>query len=214
MEVTDIHRSSCLLHAPTSAPLMEPSCSQPPMASSQRVPALHLPVLRPAHALKGHATNSAGRAIHRTGSIDPSGPHCALCTTSLMLSSCIRPSTTPGRRLPAAQPPLLRPTRAGQRDLVGTPRRHDCRRVESDEVVSAAAFLRPRGRAEASLIARAAGCLEQPRPDHLGGVEHRLSCESAPTRRRAKTRDVRRARRGRPRPEDVEGGPPCEGPAG
>ena len=33
--------------------------------------------------------------------------------------------------------------------------------AEGDEVEGAAVVLRPRGRAEASLIARAAGCLEQ-----------------------------------------------------
>ena len=169
---------------------MEPSCTQPPMAPEQRVPALQLPVLRLAHALKGHATNSAGRAIHSTGSIGPLRPHRAPSTTLLMLASCMRPHTTPGRRLPAAEPPLLLPTRAGRRDLDGTPRRHDRRRVESDEVVGPAALLRPRARAEAALAARAASCLEQRRPDHLGGVERRLSCKSPPTRRRARLGDV------------------------
>ena len=118
MEVTDIHRSSCLLHAPATAPPMEPSCIRPPMAPEQRVPALKLPVLRPAHALKGHATNSAGRAIRSTGSIGPLRPHRAPSTTPLMLASCMRPHTTPERRLPAAERPLLLPTRAGRRDLV------------------------------------------------------------------------------------------------
>jgi hypothetical protein len=131
-----------------------------------------------------------GPCFHRTGSIGPLRPHRAPSTTSLMLSSYIRPPTTPGRRLPAAQPPLLRLTRAGRRDLVGTPRRHDRRRVESDEVVGPVAVLRPRVRAEAALIARAASCLEERRPDHLGGAKRRLSCKSAPARRRAKRRDV------------------------
>ena len=118
MEVTDIHRSSCLLHAPTTAPPMELSRIRLPMAPDQRVPALQLPLLRLAHALKGHATNSAGRAIHSTGSIGPLRPHRAPSTTPLMLASCMRPHITPERRLPAAERPLLRPTRAGRRDLV------------------------------------------------------------------------------------------------
>ena len=170
-EGTDIHRSSCLLHAPTTAPPMDPSCILPHMAPDQRVPAVQLPLLRLAHALKGHATNSAGRAIHSTGSIGPLRPHRAPSTTPLMLASCMRPHATPERRLPAAERPLLRPTRAGRRDLVCTPRRHDRRRVESDELVGPAALLRPRARAEAALAARAAGCLEKQRADHLGGVE-------------------------------------------
>ena len=115
-------------------------------------------------------------------------------------------------------PSFSRPARV-EETLSRAPRRHDRRRVESDEVVGPAALLRPRARGEAALTARAAGCLEQRRPDHLGGAERRVSCKSAPTRRRAKTVDVgeqgaayrgqrtsRAARRAKDRPAEALSG--------
>ena len=97
-------------------------------------------------------------------------------------------STRPTIASGSAAPPSPNPR--GRRDLVGTPRRHDRRTAESDKVVGPVAVLQPRGRSEAAQTARAAGCLDKRRPDHLGGVERRLSCKSAPARRRARLGDV------------------------
>ena len=159
--------------------------------------------------------------------IGPLRTHRAPFTTLLMLASCMRSSIPPDRRLPPAQPPVLHPFRAGERHLVG--RRDACPRsaAEGDEDEGAAAVLGPRRRTTADVTARAAGCLEQRRPDHLGGVERRLSCKVLPTRRRAKTRDVgvqdaaargqrtsRAARRAKDRPAEAlsgRDGPPRPG---
>ena len=101
---------------------------------------------------------------------------------------------------------------------------------DSDDVLAAAAILPHLERGETAQIARAAGCLDDRRPDHLGGVERRLSCQSAPTRRRAKSRDIgvqgatyrgqrtsRAARRAKDRPAGALSGlagPPRQRPAG
>ena len=75
--------------------------------------------------------------------------HCAYDLQFYQIGGCQRLSRQSFTRLRVSK----RPCRHA--------RRHDRHMVESDEVVGAAAFLRPRGRAEDALIARPAGWFEE-----------------------------------------------------
>ena len=173
MEVTATHRSSCLPLAPSSAPPMAPPSVPPPGASGQRRTGTSVsspssspytccsraelpPRLLPRHEVQlGRCSRSFSRAILGSSYGDTELPAVLYSRTT-----GANVSTTSSLLSPRARRSLA--TRLDRR------RRH---MPDSHDVLAAAAILPHLERTETALIARAAGCLDVRRPDHLGGVE-------------------------------------------